>query len=46
MLNPVGGEAGPPRDGDDLILLCPVLPDLSRYALPSPDVVRPAGAAN
>ncbi len=29
MLNPVGSEAGPLREGDELILLCPVLPDLS-----------------
>jgi len=29
MLNPVGGEAGPLREGDELILLSPVLPDLS-----------------
>jgi voltage-gated potassium channel len=31
MLNPVGGEAGLLRDGDELILLCPVMPDLSRF---------------
>ena len=30
MLNPIGGEAGPLREGDELILLCPVLPDLSK----------------
>jgi voltage-gated potassium channel len=31
MLNPVGNEAGPLREGDELILLCPVLPDLSGF---------------
>ena len=30
MLNPVGGEAGPLREGDQLILLSQTLPDLSR----------------
>jgi hypothetical protein len=35
MLNPVGGEAGPLREGDELILLSQSLPDLSR--LQSPD---------
>jgi voltage-gated potassium channel len=30
MLNPVGGEAGPLREGDQLILLSQNLPDLSR----------------
>jgi hypothetical protein len=30
MLNPVGGEAGPLREGDELILLSETLPDLSR----------------
>ena len=30
MLNPVGGEAGPLREGDELILLSQTLPDLSR----------------
>ena len=30
MLNPVGGEAGPLRAGDELILLSQQLPDLSR----------------
>ncbi len=30
MLNPVGAEAGSLRDGDELILLSPALPDLSR----------------
>jgi voltage-gated potassium channel len=30
MLNPVGGESGPLREGDELILLSPVLPDLSK----------------
>ena len=30
MLNPVGGEAGPLREGDELILLSQSLPDLSR----------------
>jgi hypothetical protein len=29
MLNPVGGEAGPLREGDELILLSQTLPDLS-----------------
>jgi voltage-gated potassium channel len=29
-LNPVGGEAGPLREGDELILLSQTLPDLSR----------------
>lgn len=33
MLNPVGGEAGPLRAGDELILLCPVMPDLSRLKI-------------
>lgn len=33
MLNPVGGEAGPLRDGDELILLSPRLPDLSLVKL-------------
>jgi hypothetical protein len=33
MLNPVGGEAGPLREGDDLILLSQTLPDLSRLQL-------------
>ena len=37
MLNPVGGEAGPLREGDELILLSQTLPDLSR--------LRPLGAA-
>lgn len=37
MLNPVGGEAGPLRKGDELILLCPVLPDLSAYATAADD---------
>ena len=31
MLNPVGTEAGPLREGDELILLCPVLPNLSGF---------------
>jgi voltage-gated potassium channel len=44
MLNPVGGEAGPLREGDELILLCPVLPDLGRFATPPPDVVDSPGA--
>lgn len=30
MLNPVGGEAGPLRQGDQLILLSQTLPDVSR----------------
>lgn len=30
MLNPIRGEAGPLREGDDLILLSPLLPDLAR----------------
>jgi hypothetical protein len=30
MLNPVGGEAGPLREGDELILLSQTLPDLSQ----------------
>ena len=29
MLNPVGSEAGPLREGDELILLSPKYPDLS-----------------
>ena len=37
MLNPVGGEAGPLREGDELILLSQTLPDLSR--------MQPVGAA-
>lgn len=45
MLNPVGDEAGPLRQGDELILLCPVLPDLSRHAPPAPDAVAPADKA-
>jgi len=36
MLNPVGGEAGPLRDGDELILLSQTLPDLSRLQPPAP----------
>jgi len=32
MLNPVGGEAGPLCEGDQLILLSQNLPDLSRLA--------------
>jgi voltage-gated potassium channel len=32
MLNPVGGEAGPLREGDELILLSPALPDLSHLS--------------
>ncbi len=31
MLNPVGGESGPLREGDELILLSPVLPDLAQF---------------
>jgi voltage-gated potassium channel len=34
MLNPVGGEAGPLREGDELILLSQSLPDLSRLRPP------------
>jgi hypothetical protein len=34
MLNPVGGEAGPLCEGDELILLSQTLPDLSRLRLP------------
>jgi voltage-gated potassium channel len=34
MLNPVGGEAGPLREGDQLILLSQTLPDLSRLHPP------------
>ena len=34
MLNPVGGEAGPLREGDELILLSQTLPDLSRLRPP------------
>jgi hypothetical protein len=34
MLNPVGGEAGPLREGDELILLSQALPDLSRLQPP------------
>jgi voltage-gated potassium channel len=37
MLNPVGREAGPLRAGDELIVLCPVVPDLSRFEAPEPD---------
>ena len=39
MLNPVGGEAGQLREGDELILLSPVLPDLSKL-LPPDDQQR------
>ena len=35
MLNPVGGEAGPLCEGDELILLSQNLPDLSHVSLPS-----------
>jgi len=35
MLNPVGGEAGPLCEGDELILLSQNLPDLSQLRLPS-----------
>ena len=45
MLNPVGSEAGPLREGDELILLCPVLPDLSQLAGPDPQVIARAGKA-
>jgi len=34
MLNPVGGEAGPLCEGDELILLSQTLPDLSRLQPP------------
>jgi hypothetical protein len=34
MLNPVGAEAGPLREGDELILLSQTLPDLSRLQPP------------
>ena len=34
MLNPVGAEAGPLREGDELILLSQTLPDLSRLQAP------------
>ena len=34
MLNPVGGEAGPLREGDQLILLSQTLPDLSQLQPP------------
>ena len=34
MLNPVGGEAGPLCEGDQLILLSQTLPDLSRLKRP------------
>lgn len=30
MLNPVGGEAGPLKEGDELILMSPTMPDLSK----------------
>ena len=33
MLNPVGSEAGPLREGDELILLSQALPDFSRLQL-------------
>jgi len=36
MLNPVGGEAGPLREGDELILLSPVMPDFSHLS-PAPE---------
>ena len=36
MLNPVGGEAGPLREGDELIVLSQTLPDLSRLQPPDP----------
>jgi len=35
MLNPVGGEAGPLCEGDELILLSQTLPDLSRLRPPA-----------
>jgi voltage-gated potassium channel len=34
MLNPVGGEAGPLREGDELILLSQTLPNLSQLQTP------------
>jgi len=38
MLNPVAGEVGPLREGDELILLCPVMPDLKHYgSIPTKD---------
>ena len=40
MLNPVGGEAGPLREGDELILLSQTLPDLSRLASPGVRIGR------
>ena len=36
MLNPVGGEAGPLRAGDELIFLSQQLPDLRGYSRPTP----------
>ena len=33
MLNPVGGEAGPLQEGDELILMSQTLPDLSRLQI-------------
>lgn len=35
MLNPVGNEAGPLVAGDELILLSPVMPDLTRFTNPA-----------
>jgi len=35
MLNPVGGEAGPLCEGDELILLSQNLPDLSEMRAPA-----------
>jgi hypothetical protein len=32
MLNPVGAEAGPLLKNDELILMCPQMPDLSSFA--------------
>ena len=44
MLNPVGGESGPLREGDELILLSPVLPDLSRLtAAPTKQIAQSKG---
>jgi voltage-gated potassium channel len=41
MLNPVGGEAGPLLEGDELILLSQTLPDLTR--LQPPGAHQPVG---
>ena len=44
MLNPVGGEAGPLREGDELILLSQTLPDLSRLQVTPPRPVSLSAA--